>query len=124
MYDRTLVLDIPGQIEGALQKVRDRSRQIASADELTATPEGEERLDGLCMLFIAIGESLKNLDKITGGELFAAHPEIDWKVAMGFRDVITHRYFDIDAEQVWWICTHEVGPLSNAIRRMIDELDA
>ena len=124
MYDRTLVLDILGQIDGALQKVRDRSRRIASADGLTATPEGEERLDGLCMLFIAIGESLKNLDKITGGALFAAHPEIDWKGAMGFRDVIAHRYFDIDAEQVWWICTHEVGPLSEAIRRMIDELGA
>ena len=40
MYYRTLVLDILGQIEGALQKVRDRSRRIASADELTATPEG------------------------------------------------------------------------------------
>ena len=124
MYDRTLVLDILGQVDGALQKVRDRSRRIASADDLTATPEGEERLDGLCMLFIAIGESLKNLDKITGGELFAAHPEIDWKGAMGFRDVIAHRYFDIDAEQVWWICTHEVDPLSEAIRRMIDELGA
>jgi hypothetical protein len=56
MYDRTLVLDILGQIDGALQKVRDRSRRIASADELTATQEGEERLDALCMLFIAIGE--------------------------------------------------------------------
>jgi hypothetical protein len=31
---------------------------------------------------------------------------------------------DIDSEQVWWICTHEVGPLSEAIRRMIDELGA
>ena len=107
-----------------MQKIRDRSRPIAGADDLTATPEGEERLDGLCMLFIAIGESLKNLDKITGGELFATHPEIDWKGAMGFRDVIAHRYFDIDAEQVWWICSHEVGPLSVAIRRMIDELGA
>jgi uncharacterized protein with HEPN domain len=124
MYDQSLVLDILGQIECALLKVRERSRRIASAEELTATPEGEERLDGLCMLFLAIGESLKNLDKITGGELLAAYPEIDWKGAMGFRDVIAHRYFDIDAEQVWWICNHEVGPLSEAIRRMIDELGA
>ncbi len=124
MYDQTLVLDILGQLDRALQKVRDRSRRLANADDLVATPEGEERLDGLCMLFIAIGESLKSLDKITGGELFAAHPEIDWKGAMGFRDVIAHRYFDIDAEQVWWICTHEVDPLSESIRRMIDELGA
>jgi uncharacterized protein with HEPN domain len=122
MYDQTLVLDILRQIDGALRKVQERSSRVASAEALTATPDGEERLDGLCMLFIAIGESLKNLDKITAGELLAAHPEIDWKGAMGFRDVIAHRYFDIDAEQVWWICTREVGPLSAAIRRMIDDL--
>jgi uncharacterized protein with HEPN domain len=120
MYDRTLVLDILHQIEGALRKIRDRSRRITNAEELTASPEGEERLDGRCMLFIAIAESLRNLDKITGGVLFAAHPEIDWKGAMGFRDVIAHRYFDIDVEQVWWIYTHDVGPPSEAIHRMID----
>ena len=38
MYDRTLVPDILGQVDGALQKVRDRSRRITSAHELTATP--------------------------------------------------------------------------------------
>jgi len=29
---------------------------------------------------------------------------------------------DIDAEQVWWICTREVDPLSETIRRMIEDL--
>jgi uncharacterized protein with HEPN domain len=124
MYDRTLVLDILRQIESALQKIRDRCSRVASLEELTDTPEGEERLDGLCMLFIAIGESQKNLDKITAGELLAAHPEVDWKGVMGLRDVIAHRYFDIDAEQVWWICIYEVGPLSDAIRGMIEEQSA
>jgi uncharacterized protein with HEPN domain len=119
MYDQTLALDILRQIDGALRKVKARVRQVSSAADLTATPEGEERLDGLCMLFIAIGESLKNLDKITGGVLLATCPEIDWKGAMGFRDVIAHRYFDIDADQVWWICSHEVVPLSAAIGAMI-----
>lgn len=77
------MLDILDQIQGALQKVRDRSRRIASADELTATPEGEERLDGLCMLFIAIGESLKNLDKITGGELLPLTPRSTGRAPWG-----------------------------------------
>lgn len=122
MYDRALVLGILSQIDDALCKIRDRSSRINSADELTATPAGQERLDGLCMLFIAIGESLKNIDKITGGELLASYPEIDWKGAMGFRDVVAHQYFDIDAEQVYWICTHEVVPMSATIREMMDAL--
>ncbi|WP_295430963.1 HepT-like ribonuclease domain-containing protein [uncultured Thiodictyon sp.] len=61
---------------------------------------------------------------MTGGKLFASYPQIDWKGVMGFRDVIAHRYFDIDAEQVWWICVHEVAPLSAAIRAMIDDLES
>ena len=74
------------------------------------------------MLFMAIGEALKNIDIITGGALLSQYHEIDWKGAMGFRDIIAHHYFDIDAEQVFWICTREVGPLSAAIKRMIVEL--
>ena len=69
------------------------------------------------MQFIAIGEALKNIDKITGGNLLSQYPEIDWKGAMGFRDIIAHHYFDIDAEEVFWICTNELAPLSAAVKR-------
>ena len=81
-----------------------------------------EKLDSICMLFIAIGEALKNIDKITGGSLLSQYPETDWKGAIGFRDIIAHHYFDIDAEQVFWICTHELEPLSATIKRMIKDL--
>ena len=50
MYDQTLALDILRQIAAALVKVQERTRRVNSAEDLTATPEGEERLDGLCML--------------------------------------------------------------------------
>jgi uncharacterized protein with HEPN domain len=59
---------------------------------------------------------------ITGGALLSQHPEIDWMGVIGFRDIIAHHYFDIDAEQVFWICPHELGPLSCAIKSMIEEL--
>ena len=50
------------------------------------------------------------------------YPEFDWKGAMGFRDIIAHHYFDIDAEQVYWVCAHNLEPLSGYIKRMIKEL--
>jgi uncharacterized protein with HEPN domain len=81
-----------------------------------------EKLDSICMLFIAIGEALKNIDKITRGTLLSQYPEIDWKGAIGFRDLIAHHYFDIDLEQVFWICAHEVRPLSAIIKKMIEDL--
>jgi uncharacterized protein with HEPN domain len=81
-----------------------------------------EKLDAVAMLFIAIGESLKNVDKITGGTLLTKHPEIDWTGVKGFRDIIAHHYFDIDAEQVFWILKHNLEPLSRTIKTMIEEL--
>ena len=122
MFDKNLVLSILQQIDEALKKIRSRSEQIHSADDFTDSPSGMEKLDSICMLFIAIGEALKNIDKITGGSLLSQYPETDWKGAIGFRDIIAHHYFDIDAEEVFWICTHEVAPLSAAIKKMMADL--
>ena len=52
-----------------------------------------ERLESTCMLLIAIGEGLKGIDKITDKQLLVRYPEIDWKGAMGIRDIIAHRLF-------------------------------
>lgn len=122
MFDKNLVLSILTQIEEALQKIADRAGRFQSAEDFTDSPSGLEALDSICMLFMAVGEALKNIDKITGGSLLSQHPEIDWKGAIGFRDIIAHHYFDIDSEQVFWICTHNLEPLSIAIRKMIREL--
>ncbi|HBG05801.1 MAG TPA: antitoxin [Geobacter sp.] len=122
MFDKELVLAILTQINEALEKIANRTIKIKSADDFTDSPEGMEKLDGICMLFMAIGESLKNVDKITSGLLLSRFPEIDWKGTIGFRDIIAHHYFDIDAEQVFWICTNHVGALSATIKKIIAEL--
>ncbi len=79
-------------------------------------------LDSICMQFIAIGESLKGLDKVTKGKLLSTHPEIDWKNVKGLRDIITHHYFEVDADQIWWIIENELQPLKMSICEMIESL--
>jgi uncharacterized protein with HEPN domain len=123
MYDNDLVKDILIQIDQALGKISSRISNIKNAAYFTDSPEGMEKLDGICMLFIAVGESLKNIDKITSGALFSRYPEIDWTGVKGFRDIIVHHYFDVDAEQVFWICTHELHPLSQAVKKILGDLE-
>ncbi len=53
---------------------------------------------------IALGESVKNLDKVTEGQLLIRYPAVEWKRVMGMRDVISHHYFDVDAEVVYSVC--------------------
>lgn len=77
---------------------------------------------GLYMKLTAIGESIKNLDKVTNKELLAQYPEIPWRYVMGVRDIIVHHYFDVDADEIYRICLEDIPQLQQAIKRMLDDL--
>jgi uncharacterized protein with HEPN domain len=122
MYDNELVKDILHQILDASKKVSQRFEKISCISDFTDSPEGLEKLDSICMLLIAIGESLKNIDKITKNTLLNQYPEVDWKGAKGLRDIITHHYFDIDAEEIFLVCEKNMPVFSETIEKMIIDL--
>lgn len=74
------------------------------------------------MLLIAIGESLKNFDKVTEKSILSTYPSIPWSDIMGVRDIIAHHYFNIDAEEIFNIIDQELEPLLKAIRYLIASL--
>lgn len=121
MYDRELVREILLQILKSTETVITRFDPIKSADDFLSTDRGMEKLDAICMQLIAIGESLKNIDKITKHELLPKYPSIDWKGATAMRDIISHHYFDIDSEVVWDVCKNKIAPLANTIKEILDE---
>ncbi|MDD2716209.1 MAG: DUF86 domain-containing protein [Candidatus Wallbacteria bacterium] len=123
MYDRDLVLTILKQISDALDKISKRAISITKAEDFTSTPAGAEKLDSICMLLIAVGEGVKNIDKITDSTLLPKYPNIDWSGVKGMRDIIAHHYFDVDADQVFWIVKNKVDSLSETIEEMINGLN-
>ncbi len=122
MYDKEFILSILLQIDEAIKRIERRFASINSPDDFTDSEYGIEKLDSICMMFIAIGESLKKIDKLTEGSLLSIYSDIDWKGVKGFRDIITHHYFDIDAEEVYWICKHQLVPLRKTLKTMINNL--
>ena len=77
MYDKSLVVEILIQILNASKIVAQRFEVVNSIDYFIDTPEGQEKLDSICMQLIAIGESLKNIDKITDKTLLKKYPQVD-----------------------------------------------
>lgn len=71
---------------------------------------------------IALGESVKMLDKQTDKKLLPTYPSIDWKKVMGARDIIAHHYFDVDAEEVFSIIKNDLKPLKKAIQFFKEQL--
>ncbi len=117
-----IALDILEDILSAIERLEERTKDIHSIDDFLGSSSGMVLLDATCMLLIAIGESLKNLDKTTDGQLLTMYPSIPWKNVKGLRDIIAHHYFDVDASQILWIIKNEISPLKEAICFFIEEL--
>jgi len=113
MSDDLLLLITP--LRKALERIQRKAQPLLAMPDMLETEEGEDLLDVICMQFLAAGEALKRLEKLRPGLLFESFPRIDWKGAMGFRDVIAHQYFDLDAEQVLLICRDALPGVLEAI---------
>jgi uncharacterized protein with HEPN domain len=122
MFDSDLVDEILSQILIAANRIERRCSGITGPDDFLGSEGGLDKLDAICMMLIAIGENLKNLDKVTEGKLLTRYPEVDWKGAKGMRDIISHHYFDLNAEVVFTICKERIPGLIKAINKMKDAL--
>ena len=92
MFDRELAKEIIRQTLTAANRIERRFKGVKNSDDFLLSETGIDKLDAICMMLIAIGENLKNLDKVTGCKLLAQYPEVDWKGAKGMRDIISHHY--------------------------------
>ena len=122
-YDKELVLDILYQITDALIVIQKRCLFAKAADDFSDSEEGQEKLDGICMKLIAVGESLKNIDKITNNKLLLQYPNIEWKLIKGIRDILSHHYFDLDANTIFDICNENIDELLKTVSLMISHLE-
>jgi uncharacterized protein with HEPN domain len=122
MFDKDLVAEILSQILLAANRIERRCAGIGKPDDFLVSEDGIDKLDAICMMLIAIGESLKNLDRVTGGKFLEGYPEVDWKGAKGMRDIISHHYFDLNAEVVFSICRDRMPGLIETIARMKQSL--
>ena len=122
MCKSLMTLHILELITNSLLEVEKRSERITEPNDFLISETGVILMDSICMKLSAIGESIKNLDKITNRELLSKYSEIPWKNVMGVRDFIVHHYFEVDADVIFEICKNDVPVLISVINRMIDDL--
>ena len=76
MYDTLIAFHILDLIQKSLERISFRFSDISCPDDFLLRESGMMKLT-------AIGESIKNLDKVTNKELLAQYPEIPWRYVMG-----------------------------------------
>jgi len=122
MRDKELLYYALQQIATTIERIIDNSKNINDSQYYLLSPAGMERLESTCMLLLAIGESIKGIDKMTKKQLLCMYPEVDWKGAMGIRDIIAHHYFDLDEAIVFDVVKNKLPGMLETIQRIIRDL--
>ena len=122
MHDEELLYYSLKRIASTIERIINNSKTIDDSQYYVLSPAGMERLESTCMLLLAIGESIKGIDKMTQKQLLPNYPEVDWKGAMGIRDIIAHHYFDIDESIVFDVVKNKLPGMLETINKMIEEL--
>ena len=122
MHDEELLYYSLKRIASTIERIINNSKTIDDSQYYVLSPAGMERLESTCMLLLAIGESIKGIDKMTQKQLLPNYPEVDWKGAMGIRDIIAHHYFDIDESIVFDVVKNKLPGMLETINKIIEEL--
>ena len=122
MHDEELLYYSLKRIASTIERIINNSKTIDDSQYYVLSPAGMERLESTCMLLLAIGESIKGIDKMTQKQLLPNYPEVDWKGAMGIRDIIAHHYFDIDESIVFDVVKNKLPGMLETINKIIEEI--
>ena len=122
MRDDELLYYSLKRIATTIERIIKNSKEIDNSEYYLLSSAGMDRLESTCMLILAIGESVKGIDKMTNKQLLVNYPEVDWKGVMGIRDIIAHHYFDLDESIVFDVVKNKLPGLLATINKIIDDL--
>jgi uncharacterized protein with HEPN domain len=74
--------------------------------------------DAVIRNFEIIGEATKRVSEQTRQNA----PHVPWRQMAGFRDVLIHKYPDIDYDEVWSILTEQVPAVKPKVEALLIEL--
>ena len=123
MCDAGLLLERLQTVLTALERIPRRCADISQPSDFLTSDAGLDRMDAICMILIAAGEEFKKIDRQTDGKLFARYPQVQWRGAIGLRDVLAHGYFDVDTEQLYTICVERIPELIETVRAMKQDVE-
>ena len=75
------------------------------------------RFDAIIRNLEIVGEAVKQVPASLRDE----YPSVEWRKIAGLRDILIHRYFDVNIEIVWEIVQLNIPTLKTKIEQMIEE---
>jgi uncharacterized protein with HEPN domain len=106
----------------SIELINKRFKDIKVSDDFLKDDKGLEKLDGISMRLIAIGEGFKNIDKLSDRKILVNYSKIPWKEVKGIRDILSHHYFDLNSETIFDICKNDIYDLLDVSKQIKSDL--
>ncbi|GHT21961.1 DUF86 domain-containing protein [Bacteroidia bacterium] len=100
-------------ISDAVKKIEAYTAIFKTADEFFTDVK---TFDAVLMNFIVIGEMVEKLPETLKDQ---TENKVDWFKIKGFRNILAHNYFGVDAEEVWQIIHDNIPALKAAIQGIL-----
>ena len=112
-----------------LERDKERLLHIMEAiDTIAGIPEQRNLRDlstdklffwGVVKCIENIGEAANHLTK----ELCEQHPEVEWRLIVGMRNVMVHGYYQASPEDIWDTLCHDIPDLQAKISNILAEIE-
>ena len=96
-------------VEPFAREIGNRGRQAFEEDELIQS--------WVLHQLQIIGEALRNISE----DFRRDHTEIPWKETIGMRNILIHRYFELDANLVWTVVIRDLPDLKEKVGSALKE---
>ena len=101
--------DILEAIDRIQAYVQDVTRETFDADRM--------RIDAVIRNLEVIGEAVKQVPD----SVREKYPSVAWRKIAGLRDILIHKYFDVNLEIVWGVVQSNIPILKTEIQQILKE---
>ena len=118
------LIDMLRFVESQTSFVIKTTARISNYQDFLNSDDGMVLFNSTCMCLQTIGETIRQVDELTAGNLFARYPSTPWKQIIGMRNIISHEYLSIDPELIFDITSEEFPPLLASLHQILTDIDA
>lgn len=97
----------------SIDKILTYTQGFKNPDEFN---NDHQAFDAVMMNFVIIGEMVSKISE----DFKRKNTTIEWVKIKGFRNLVAHDYFGIDAEEVWQIIQGDLSTLRKKIRKILN----
>jgi len=116
--NKLTTLELLNFILESIKLLRKRVAGMQVSDDFLEDDDSITKLEANLMRLQATGEAIKNLDKREKEFLLQVANQEYWSKIIKFRDLISHHYTDLQADDVFDICTNKLDELEEKILKL------